>query len=355
MKQKLTIFMTGAHITPAVALTQSIRKKAPTTRVVYAGRANKAMEFPSIEQTEIERVGGHFRTITSGKLHRFFTWSQLVELGKFPIGLGQAVKLLWKEKPDIIVSFGGYLSIPIVIAGKFLGIPIVIHEQTTVWGLANRICRKWANAVAVSWPHLEEPGVFLTGNPIPEEIIFAGKHFLSTEGRNVLYITEGSQASKTISHTIRNIIGELLERFEVYHQTKYPATEITSLRYHTSPWFSTPQHAKILQKTSVAVSRAGANTITYLAYAGIPSLLIPLPHAGGNEQMENAKMLASTGLGRILPQSELSAQRLLSEIMKLFSQSERLIQENRVKARGLVKVDAASILADLVFSTIHVR
>lgn len=350
MTHHLTVLMTGAHVTPAVALTQAIHEKIPDARIIYAGRGADATEQLSVERAEIERIGGHFRTMTSGKLHRFFTISQFWEFAKLPIGVIQALGLLLGEKPDVVVSFGGYLSIPIVVGSRLLRIPIVLHEQTTVWGLSNRICRRWADAVAVSWPHLMEPGVVLTGNPLPKEIVSAGKS-VPAGNKEILYITEGSQASKAISRAVRKIISRLLLRFEVYHQTKYPADQVDSERYHCAHWFPTPRHAKILRSASIAISRAGANTVTYHAYFGIPSVLIPLPHAGGNEQMRNAQLLADTGLARILPQTELSGENLLSAVTELSSLPERVKRESQIRARRLVRTDAASALADLVLAT----
>lgn len=347
----MTILMTGAHVTPAVALTQSLIEKVPSAHIVYVGR-----NIDSVEQSEVERVGAHFKAITSGKLHRFPTLSQVIEFGKIPVGFIQAVSLLRREKPDIIVSFGGYLSVPIVMAGNLFHIPVVIHEETTVWGLANRICRHFASAVAVSWPHMEEPGVELTGNPIPREIVeigIRGKRDEQIEKgpgqkRNILYITEGSQASLVISTIVKKVLEELLKDFDVYHQTKYPPKGISDPRYHTARWFRTPQHAKLLSQTSLAVSRAGANTVTYYAYVGVPSLLIPLPHAGENEQMSNAQLLSETGLSRIIPQTELSPERLLSEITNMTAQTKDELKKSRIRARALVNGNAASLLADLV-------
>lgn len=345
-----TVLMTGAHVTPAVALAQAIREKIHNARIIYAGRRADATEPLSIERAEIERVGGHFRTMTSGKLHRFFTVSQLLEFAKLPIGVIQAFRLLLGEKPNVVVSFGGYLAIPIVVGSRLLRIPIVLHEQTAAWGLSNRICRRWADAVAVSWPHLVGPGIVLTGNPLPKEIISAGKS-APLKNKEILYITEGSQASKVISQAVRKIMSRLLLRFEVYHQTKYPADQVDSERYHSKRWFPTPRHAKILRSASIAISRAGANTVTYHAYFGIPSVLIPLPHAGGNEQMKNAQLLADTGLARILPQAELSGENLLAAVTELSSLPERVKRESRIRARRLVRTDAASALADLVLAT----
>ena len=352
MTKPLTILMTGAHITPAVAVTQEILRKVPNARIIYAGRAGNKAESFSVERSEIERAGGIFKTVISGKLHRFFTWSQLMEFGKFPVGLLQSALLLLKEKPQAVVSFGGYLSVPFVITARLVGIPVIIHEETTVWGMANRICRRWASVVAVSWPKMQEAGTVLTGNPMPKEIVEAGRggNAKKERSRPMIYVTEGSQSSLVISKIVKQILNQLLEFADVYHQTKYPALDINSSRYHSARWFPTPEHAILLSRASIAISRSGANTITYHAYFGIPSILVPLPHAGENEQMKNAALLSETGLARIVPQKDFTADRLLLEIRNLLAIPGDQWKEIRIRAQGLVNPDAASQLADLVLS-----
>lgn len=345
---RMTIMMTGAHITPAVAVTQALRDRQPNVRVVYLGRSSASAGNPSVERDEIERVGGEFMSISFGKLHRYLSISQLAELSKIPAGLAQVGAVLLKERPSVVVSFGGYLSVPVVLWAKVLGIPFVVHEQTGVWGLANRLAKRWAAAVAVSWPELVSPGVHLTGNPIPKEILEVGN--MKGQKRDVLYLTLGNQGSQAISRAIEPILPELVKHFVVYHQTRGPVVNLPN--YHTAPWFPTPRHAEILSRTFLAVSRAGANTITYHAYLGIPSLLVPLPYSGSGEQVRNAQLFHETGLAEVMPQASLTPESLLDAILSLKERCHEMRRSCAHKAKRLVRPDAAMAVADIVLQQI---
>src|SRR3989338_4516753 len=109
----MTILLTGTHVTPAVATIQAIRRRAPSARLVYVGRKHTGTA-ESVEKEEIERVGAEFRQIIFGKLHRHLTWRQILEVIKFPVGFWQAGKLVSELKPDAVVSFGGYVALPLI-------------------------------------------------------------------------------------------------------------------------------------------------------------------------------------------------------------------------------------------------
>jgi len=216
--------------------------------------------------------------------------------------------------PDVIVSFGGYLALPLVVWGKLTGAKIVVHEQTTGWGLANRIAKRLADVSAVSWEEMAGPGVVWTGNPIRQEVIESKGPTLPRQGRT-LYITGGNQGSRAIDKVVEPILPDLVEKFEVFHQTKSNFS-FKHPRYHSCRWFSTPIHAEILARAAVSVSRAGANTVAELMYLGIPSILVPLPDSAGGEQQKNARILEKTGLGRVINQDDLTSERLLGAIME---------------------------------------
>lgn len=340
MKHERTILMTGGHVTPAVALGQELLRRDPSVRLVYLGRPLES------ERREVERVGMEFIPFDSGKIHRYLTVTQLLELPKWVIGCIHAWRLLRTIKPQVVVGFGGYLSVPVVLVATLLKIPIIIHEQTVVWGAANRFLRKFAKFLAVSWPHLVEPGVVLTGNPIPEEIQAVGlMRGRKREKKPILLILGGSQGSRTIDDAIIPLLPTLATRFDIYHQTRRDHLATTSPSYHSAPWFSTPELAAILARTSLVVARAGANTVTTLAQVGVPAILVPLPISGSQEQQKNAQLLARTGLVEVVTQASLTPETLLSAIDRAASSQFR---EAREKARALIIPDAASRLADLV-------
>lgn len=305
----MTILLTGTHLTPAIAIIQALKRKTPSARLVYVGRKHTGAA-ESVEKEEIERAGAEFKTLTFGKFHRHFTWRQILELAKFPVGFWQAGKLILELKPDAVVSFGGYVALPAAIWGKLAGAKLIIHEQTTEWGLANRLLRPVADVTAVSWKEMAEPGMVWTGNPIREEIV---SKMVPSGQLPVVYVTGGNQGAKAIDEAVEKILPDLTEKFEVFHQTK-SKINFKHPRYHPAEWFSTPIHADILSRAAVSVSRAGANTVTELMYLGIPSILVPLPDSAGGEQEKNAEIIAGTGLGKIIKQEDLSAEGLLRAI-----------------------------------------
>lgn len=335
--------MTGGHVTPAIAVGQALVRRDPSVHLVYLGRPLVS------ERMEVERVGMEFIPFTSGKVHRFLTVRQLVELPKWVTGFIHAWGLLRTIKPQVVVGFGGYLSVPVVLVAKLLKIPVIIHEQTVVWGAANRLLKKFAKLLAVSWPHLVEPGVVLTGNPIPDEIRAIKR---KADGRPVLLILGGSQGSRTIDDTVAPLLPNLVTRFDVYHQTRRDLSVMTSPYYHSSPWFSTPELTTILSATSLVIARSGANTVTYLAFLGIPAILVPLPIAGSDEQQQNAQVLARTGLATVITQASLTPETLVSAIDRMASSDYREAQQ---KARTLVIPDAADRLAKLVMQLVQPR
>lgn len=379
----MTILLTGTHLTPALATIQALRRKAPDARLVYVGRKHTGTA-ESVEKEEIERTGAEFKTLTFGKFHRHFTWRQIPELAKFPVGFWQAFLLMRRYQPEIVVSFGGYISIPLVLAGKISGAKIVIHEQTFGWGAANKLAKRLADVKAVSWKEMEEPGTVWTGNPIRQEVLRAAdprRHFFGTLGQEssltsssppgqkksgvfsgsssmtskmvpsgqlpVVYVTGGNQGAKAVDEIVEKILPDLTEKFEVFHQTK-SKINFKHPRYHPAEWFSTPIHADILARAAVSVSRAGANTVAELMYLGIPSILIPLPDSAGGEQEKNAEIIAGTGLGKIIKQGDLSAERLLGEITDKSYKSYKDYKAELDRGRWWIKADADDKLAELI-------
>src|SRR3989338_10028183 len=148
----MKVAITGGHLTPSLAVIEELLKR-DNVEIVYLGRKStmEGDSAQSIESKTIQSLGIKFYPLTSGRLQRRITRYTLTSLLKIPFGFWQANKILKDIKPDVILSFGGYLALPVVIAAKFQGIKIITHEQTVVVGLANRIIAKFADLVAVSW------------------------------------------------------------------------------------------------------------------------------------------------------------------------------------------------------------
>lgn len=342
----MKVLITGAHFTPAVALAQEL-KKTYGVAVVYVGRktTQEGDETPSAELKVIPALGIKFIPIITGRLQREFTKYSIPSLLKIPVGFLQAFFILFKEKPDVILSFGGYVALPLVFVGWLFSVPIIVHEQTLVSGLANRISGLFADKIAVSFM-TQNPKAILTGNPLRRKILDCVKPY-HPRGVNIL-ITGGNQGSHVINLAVEACLDKLTKIASTIHVTgnnKFNDFErlekLQSERYIVKKWID-DQWAQVLNKADLVISRAGINTLSELAYLGIPALVIPIPFQ--DEQNKNAKFFENLGLVKILPQSKLSAESLLKNIKACLRDLDNL----KLKAKMAKKViipDAAKRLA----------
>ncbi|MBD3279678.1 MAG: hypothetical protein GF390_03130, partial [Candidatus Pacebacteria bacterium] len=262
----------------------------------------------------------------------------------------QAYQLLVQQQPQVVLSFGGYVAVPIAIAAWFLNLPIVTHEQTRTLGLANRLISWLARYTAVSFQHtlatLEPTQAKLTGNPVRSSLKQQSKtrpSWLAKTRQPILMVMGGNQGSKIINQTIAAALPKLVQDWQVVHQCGNPTQknhyqqELTKLQmqlpdhqqqyYQVRPWFTELELAWLYQHAKLVVSRAGANTIWELMTMKMPAILIPLPHARANEQQLNARYLADQGGAVLLPQSQLEAKTLLTTLTQAKSQL-KLMREN---------------------------
>ncbi|MBI4036725.1 UDP-N-acetylglucosamine--N-acetylmuramyl-(pentapeptide) pyrophosphoryl-undecaprenol N-acetylglucosamine transferase [Candidatus Daviesbacteria bacterium] len=365
----MKILITGTHLTPALAVINELRK-VKAIDILYVGRktTREGDKTASMESSILPRVGVKYLTITTGRFQRNFTVYTIPSLLKIPVGIIQSLMIVSTQKPDVILSFGGYLSFPIVLAGWLCSIPIIIHEQTLVPSLANRLAAIFAQKVAVSYdqkfPYSKEK-IILTGNPIRSELLENGKEasgeIKDFVGQSIkkrlplIYITGGNQGSHIINETVESILKQLSKIAFIIHQTgdsKYKDYERISFlvkklklenRVLIYKWINTPDLRLILDKTDMVISRAGINTLMELAYFKVPALVIPYPFLYQNEQVVNAKYFEKRGLVKVLLQSDLSGKELLQKIEELLTPRE-LIKKLDTNGESLVK-DAAKRIA----------
>ena len=168
----MKILLTGAHFTPAAAVVDKL-KKYPNTKIVYVGRKTTLEGDSSISQESqiLPRMGVKFIPIITGRLQREFSFYTIPSLLKIPVGLVQSLYIILSERPKVVLSFGGYVAVPIVAISWLFSIPIIIHEQTSVSGLANKISAFFADKIALSFNQakLGEKSIFV-GNPLRKEI-----------------------------------------------------------------------------------------------------------------------------------------------------------------------------------------
>lgn len=373
----MKILITGSHFTPAQATIEELQKNSDI-EIVYVGRkfTLEGDRSQSVESQVLPKMGIKFIPIITGRLQRSFTIHTIPSLLKIPVGIIQSFLIVWREKPDVVLSFGGYVAVPVIITAWLLSIPIIIHEQTLVSGLSNIITSYFANKIAVSFNENESfqtKKTVLTGNPMRKELLENNKsshvqqnvideeiikiiQLAKKEKLLMILITGGNQGSHVINQIVANSLESLNKIACVIHQTgdskfndfenlleqkenlKYPE------RYLPAKWIDGKSMGAILKKIDLVVSRAGINTLLELAYFGIPTLVIPLPYLYKNEQYVNAKYFEKLGLARILVQSALSEKNLLENIKLMLKDIDKL-KENAKHANKVVIVDAAKRLA----------
>ncbi len=331
----MKILITGSHFTPAQAVIEKLLQ-IPDLEIVYLGRkyARDDDKAASVESKILPSLGVKFIPIIAGRLNRFFSLYSVIAFLKTPIGFFQSFYYLLKEKPDLIVSFGGFTGMPVVVCGWLLSVPSLIHEQSLKMGLSNLISSIFAEKVAVSFKETKLPGflnakkITVTGNPIRKEFLGHEKpskeaeSFVKSANRRkkpLILITAGNQGSHFINLIVEDKLSELLKTAVLIHQTgdsKYD--DYSNLEKHKSEnylvnkWIKAEDMNFILENADLVVSRAGMNTLLELALKSTPALMIPIPV--GSEQKNNAAYFKKLGLGEVLLEKEITPEIFVKKI-----------------------------------------
>ncbi|SRR5260221_5280798 len=331
----MKIVIVGGHMAPALAVIEKLPKDIS---VVYIGRKEtfEGDKGESLEYQVIQKKGIPFINLPTGRLIRNLSIQSMLSFAKVPFGLLTALSILKYTKPDVVLSFGGYLSVPVGVGAKLLGIPLIIHEQTLEAGAANKFLASYAKKVCVSYISSEKffpkNKTILTGNPLmesnPSEKM---KEMLGKDGKfSLVCIVGGSGGSHAINILIEKILPELLTHYRVLHQTgnakeygdyerlasmRESLGENTKERYYLIKFIQPEDVQYVFEKADVLVSRSGMNTVATLLTLQKPVIFIPLPIGQKNEQQKNAEYFVKNypNLSHILSQDD-SPELLLSEI-----------------------------------------
>ena len=336
-------------------------------------------------ESRLARAAGlDYQAIATGKLRRsrrllgLLSRANVMDAFRVPLGFVQALRLVRRFRPDVVFSTGGYVGVPPVLAAGVLKRPVLIHEQTVQIGLANRLCARIARRIALSFedsraelPPREQAKCFLTGNVV-RPVIFGGDParaaalcgFDPSDGELLtVYVTGGAQGSRLINDAVGAALGELLTFCRVIHQCGRQAgdgeqdeTRLKALanelpenlrrRYFVTP-FVGDEIGDVYALADVIVGRSGAGTVSEVCALGKPALFIPLVPTGGDEQTKNARRLQSIGAAGIIPQGELTAERLTGELRSLATDRDGLLSMGAA-AKTLATPNAARDLAKVV-------
>lgn len=366
----MKLLITGGHLSPALALIEELQKtKKFGIDIIFVGR-----KYPfdkertlSLEYKEINKKNLTFISIEAGRLTRTISVSSLISIVKIPLGFVQAFFIINKHRPDLIMSFGGYLALPIVFWGYVFRIPVFTHEQTIKPGLANRLISFFSKKIFVAFEEVKnnfpKNKTYVSGNPVKSSIFKVEKKpFEIKKNRPVIYVTGGSLGSHSINLHIKKILEQLLEKFIIIHQVgetkeyhdfedlilmKKDLSKEKQAQYFLVKHFFDDQIGYVYSVTDLVVGRSGANTFFELLALKKPALFIPLPWSSGREQQHHAEIFAKAGCGEIFHQIEPS-EKLLRLIYQMIGKID-YYQNNFKHLSERYKKNVSKYLIDKIF------
>ncbi|TBR59641.1 undecaprenyldiphospho-muramoylpentapeptide beta-N- acetylglucosaminyltransferase [Westiellopsis prolifica IICB1] len=337
---------TGGHLFPAIALAQEL----PDYQIEWLGVPNRL-------ETQLVPQQYRLNTISVEGFQKGFGISSLVTVSKLISSILKVRKILQNGQFQGVFTTGGYIAGPAVIAARSLGIPVVLHESNAYPGKVTRFFGPWCNAVALGFEvaakYLPRAKTIYTSTPVRAEFlkpgIAASLDLDIPENVPVIVIFGGSQGAVAINKLVRECATAWFDSGAwVVHLTGDKDPEAESLKhpqYISLPFYN--NMAALLQRANLAISRSGAGSLTELAVCGTPAILIPYPFAAEDHQTYNAKVFTSVGAALMFQQTELTLEKLQTEVLQLL-QSPQQLQQMGEKAKTIAPADSAEKLAHLV-------
>ncbi|MFB7053567.1 glycosyltransferase [Streptomyces vinaceus] len=374
---------TGGHVYPALTVARAAEERLADfgiqLEMLWVGAAN------SMEERVAADEGIRFQAVATGKIRRdrnplkMISAANVRDVGRVPLGIAQAYAVVSRFAPDAVLSTGGYVALPVGIATWANRRPLVVHEQTSRLGLANRVLAHAATRVAISWeasrellPRRARRTAVLTGNPVRPDLLtgVAQRALQAPEltgfdpNLPTLYVTGGAQGSVQINGLVQENLDWLLTRANVIHQCG--GRSLDALRAHGSLLpanlakryvvtdFIGSELPDVLALADIAVARSGAGTLAEFTALGMPSVQVPLTSSAGNEQVHNAQSAHRAGAAVALCGNEATAENLRTALAPLLEDTAARLPMSR-QARAMGKPGAAQRLTDLLLDVMRPR
>jgi len=345
---------TGGHIYPAVSFARALQESDQTTEILFIGNNDR------MEATEIPALGFRFIGLDA----RGFNGSIFAKLNaaiKMLKSRSKAIQILNEFRPDFVVGFGGYVSVPVLSAAQALKIKTMLHEQNSYAGKANRALAPKVDAIVTCYPEnarqFPHEKTHLLGNPRTFELkkSQADPKILTTYGLDPRLMTVLIVMGSLGSESVNNVMVEVLEKlrgasFQLIYVTgkKHYERFITMIDEDVNlkivPYVD---QLKLMRVVDLMVCRGGATTAAEITVVGLPSIIIPSPYVPNNHQVLNAKSLSDSGAALMIEEKDMNADRLVSEITALIQHPERLVAMGKA-AKTLGKPDAAEEMIGLM-------
>jgi UDP-N-acetylglucosamine--N-acetylmuramyl-(pentapeptide) pyrophosphoryl-undecaprenol N-acetylglucosamine transferase len=340
---------TGGHVMPALAVARELRARGHAVRFIGTRRGLEAKLAPA--------EGFPIEWIEIGGLNRVGIRKTLVTLAELPFSVWTASRMLDRDRPAAVFSMGGFVAGPVLLAALWKRVPVVVMEPNAIPGFTHRKLARFVARALVSFPETAKwfPAAVteVTGMPVREEFFAIPRK--PPGGKLTVLITGGSQGSRTLNRAAQEswpLWGNTAVR--LIHQTGpsaydqlAPGFQASGIEGEIAPFLADMPAA--FASADIVVSRAGMSTVSELAAAGKPSILVPLPTAADQHQLRNAEAMERIGAARLVLDAEFSGQRLVEEVLRL-SQSPDLLNAMGEAARRFSKPGAARRAAEVLES-----
>ena len=353
MNTKLSFVMagggTGGHIIPALAVADELRRHGYESFFIGTQSGMEARLVPA--------AGFPIEWIEIGGLNRVGVAQRIRTLAQIPLSIVRVLRIFQSRRPKAVFSMGGYVAGPVMMAARLTGVPIVVMEPNAIPGLTNRRMGKWIAKALVSFPealrYFPADRAEVTGMPVREDF-FKIQARAEPQVPFTVLITGGSRGSKTLNEAARGSWTLFAQRMQVriLHQC---GTEMfssldsefkgTGIAGEVMPFIG--DMPKAFDSADLIICRSGASTVSELAAAGKPSILVPFPFAADDHQLRNAEAMVRTGAARLVLDREMNGQRLFDEVLALAS-APLALQTMSGKARAMAKPGAAARAARIL-------
>jgi UDP-N-acetylglucosamine--N-acetylmuramyl-(pentapeptide) pyrophosphoryl-undecaprenol N-acetylglucosamine transferase len=348
---------TGGHLFPGISIALEIMRRSPENRILFIGTGRP------FEISILAEAGFDHKQITVEGIKGRGLLKQVLSIMKMPIGLFEAMLIMKRFKPDLVIGMGSYSAGPVVLGAWFLGVKIVLHEQNILPGITNRMLACFANIVFLSFADtaacFKNKKILVTGNPLRKEILCgardANKKSEPSVGIFTVLIIGGSQGAHAVNIAVIKAVLHIRnkEKYFFIHQTGNADEEIVRTAYYENniacdvkAFFH--NMAGLYSKADLVVSRAGATTVAEVTVTGKAAIFIPFPFAADNHQVLNAGTLVSAGAAEMILEKDLTGEGLAERIVYYALNPEALsIMASRAKNLGTP--DAAQVIADQCF------
>jgi UDP-N-acetylglucosamine--N-acetylmuramyl-(pentapeptide) pyrophosphoryl-undecaprenol N-acetylglucosamine transferase len=354
---------TAGHVVPAIAIGQALVARGhPAEAIHFVGSRR------GIERRLVPEAGFRVTLLPGRGIARRFTLDNAAAVGGLLVALGQAVALVSRRRPSVVVSVGGYASVPCALAATVLRVPIVVAEQNAVPGAANRLAARVARASAVSFAGTRLPRAVLTGNPVRSEVLAVARHPAAREAARqaldlppdavVVAAFGGSLGARRINDAVLALAGAWRQRsgIAIRHVVGVRDWDEISAAAAALPGGAGLVYQQVRYEdrmdlvyaaADLAVCRAGASTVAELAAVGLGAILVPLPGAPGDHQTANAMALVTAGAAVLIADRDLNGTSLAEVLAPLLADKDRLAALSEA-ARRLGRPGAAGAVAQLV-------